>query len=413
MNKSDKKDIRLIFFRNKIMGYMGRLVSLYIGLMFPIMAMPQQPLSIDAKIIDGETNQPLPYASIYITDSHGTISNQEGEFSIKALLTDKLRISYVGYESVLIPANNIPSVIKLRPYSILLSEVIVKPVNLHKLVQQIFERQKKQIEKYKNYESAFFYRQITQMNSECNEIMETFLNSKSVICLRDLNIVAGRYAKLENDSVHEYLSFSDFFRYSQLTPIRIKKLKKKETVVPLMSDFFKYYTLSYDVLSSGQNYIYKIIFTPKKIGKRLIIGGTLYVDSSTLDIIRIESMIMMPVVMWHNGKMIGHRLADTKVTLNYKLMEHVSVVETVNVHCEIKTEADFYKFNSILYNMGDKIENKKSKSPKSNMLKAVEKMDYDPAFWKDKAIIKRTPLEKSAIEMFEKKNLFGTYSLDK
>ncbi len=23
MNKSDKKDIRLIFFRNKIMGYMG------------------------------------------------------------------------------------------------------------------------------------------------------------------------------------------------------------------------------------------------------------------------------------------------------------------------------------------------------------------------------------------------------
>ncbi|MGP1536407.1 carboxypeptidase-like regulatory domain-containing protein [Bacteroides heparinolyticus] len=368
---------------------------------------------VDAKIVDESNGQNLPYATVYIAPNQGTISNQEGEFSISVLSTDNLKISYVGYESVLIPANDVPAVIKLRPYSILLSEVIVKPVNLHKLVQQIFEQQKKQIEKYKNYESAFFYRQITQMNSECNEIMETFFNSKSVICLRDLNIVAGRYAKLENDSVHEYLSFEDFFRYSQLTPIRVKKLKKKETIVPLMSDFSKYYTLSYDVLSSEQNYIYKIIFTPKKIGKRFIIGGTLYVDSSTLDIIRIESMIMMPVVMWHNGKMIGHRLADMKIALNYKLMEHVSVVETVNVHCEIKTETDFYKFNSILYNMGDKIENKKSKSPKSNMLKVVEKMNYDPAFWKDKAIIKRTPLEKSAIEMFEKKNLFGTYSLDK
>lgn len=368
---------------------------------------------VDAKIVDESNGQNLPYATVYIAPNQGTISNQEGEFSISVLSTDNLKISYVGYESVLIPANDVPAVIKLRPYSILLSEVIVKPVNLHKLVQQIFEQQKKQIEKYKNYESAFFYRQITQMNSECNEIMETFLNSKSVICLRDLNIVAGRYAKLENDSVHEYLSFEDFFRYSQLTPIRVKRLKKKETIVPLMSDFSKYYTLSYDVLLSGQNYIYKIIFTPKKIGKRFIIGGTLYVDSSTLDIIRIESMIMMPVVMWHNGKMIGHRLADLKIALNYKLMEHVSVVETVNVHCEIKTETDFYKFNSILYNMGDKIENKKSKSPKSNMLKVVEKMNYDPAFWKDKAIIKRTPLEKSAIEMFERKNLFGTYSLDK
>ncbi|WP_373736070.1 carboxypeptidase-like regulatory domain-containing protein, partial [Bacteroides heparinolyticus] len=364
---------------------------------------------VDAKIVDESNGQNLPYATVYIAPNQGTISNQEGEFSISVLSTDNLKISYVGYESVLIPANDVPAVIKLRPYSILLSEVIVKPVNLHKLVQQIFEQQKKQIEKYKNYESAFFYRQITQMNSECNEIMETFLNSKSVICLRDLNIVAGRYAKLENDSVHEYLSFEDFFRYSQLTPIRVKRLKKKETIVPLMSDFSKYYTLSYDVLLSGQNYIYKIIFTPKKIGKRFIIGGTLYVDSSTLDIIRIESMIMMPVVMWHNGKMIGHRLADLKIALNYKLMEHVSVVETVNVHCEIKTETDFYKFNSILYNMGDKIENKKSKSPKSNMLKAVEKMNYDPAFWKDKAIIKRTPLEQSAIEMFERKNLFGTY----
>ena len=368
---------------------------------------------VDAKIVDESNGQNLPYATVYIAPNQGTISNQEGEFSISVLSTDNLKISYVGYESVLIPANDVPAVIKLRPYSILLSEVIVKPVNLHKLVQQIFEQQKKQIEKYKNYESAFFYRQITQMNSECNEIMETFLNSKSVICLRDLNIVAGRYAKLENDSVHEYLSFEDFFRYSQLTPIRVKRLKKKETIVPLMSDFSKYYTLSYDVLLSGQNYIYKIIFTPKKIGKRFIIGGTLYVDSSTLDIIRIESMIMMPVVMWHNGKMIGHRLADLKIALNYKLMEHVSVVETVNVHCEIKTETDFYKFNSILYNMGDKIENKKSKSPKSNMLKAVEKMNYDPAFWKDKAIIKRTPLEQSAIDMFERKNLFGTYSLDK
>lgn len=369
--------------------------------------------TVEAKIVDASNGQNLPYATVYVAPNQGTISNQEGEFSISVLSTDNLRISYVGYEGVLIPANNVPAIIKLRPYSIQLSEVVVKPVDLHKLVQQIFERQKKQIEKYKNYESTFFYRQITQMNSECNEIMETFFNSKSVICLRDLNIVAGRYAKLENDSVHEYLSFEDFFRYSQLTPLRIKKLKKKEAVVPLMSDFSKYYTLSYDVLSSGKNYIYKILFTPKKVGKRFIIGGTLYVDSSTLDMIRVESVAVMPVVIWYNGKRVGRRLADTKIALNYKLMEHVSVVETVSVDCEIKAETDFYKFNAILYNMGDKIENKKSKSPKSNMLKAVEKMNYDPAFWKDKAIIKRTPLEKSAIEMFEKKNLFGTYSLDK
>lgn len=394
------------------MKYISRLVYLCIGLTLPIVLMAQQTLSVDARIIDRETKQPLPYASIYVTDNHGTISNQEGEFAIKALPTDLLRISYVGYESVLIPANHVPEVIELRPYSIQLSEIIVKPIDLHGLVQQIFERQKKQIEQHKNYESAFFYRQITQTNSECNEIMETFLNSKSVICLRYLNIVAGRYAKLKNDSVHDYTTFTDFFRYSRLTPIRVKKLKKEETAVPLMSDFAKYYTLSYDVLSSGNDYIYKIHFTPKETSERFVIKGTLYVDSSTLDIIRMESKTMIPVIIHHKGEVISDKLADIKIALNYKLMGHVSVMETVNVHCEIKTDTDSYKIHSILYNIGDRIEGKKSKSPNSNMLKVVEKMNYDPTFWKDKTIIKRTPLEKSATEMFEKQNLFGTYSLE-
>ncbi|WP_373783070.1 carboxypeptidase-like regulatory domain-containing protein, partial [Bacteroides heparinolyticus] len=93
--------------------------------------MAQQTLSIDAKIIDGETKQPLPYASIYITDSHGTISNQEGEFAIKALPTDRLRISYIGYETQTIKASEISDVILLKPQAIRLNEVVVKPINLH------------------------------------------------------------------------------------------------------------------------------------------------------------------------------------------------------------------------------------------------------------------------------------------
>ena len=403
--------LRTCNFKMRITGF----IFIWIGLLQPVSLVAQQSRqnrAIEAKIIDGSTKTPLPYATIYVSPNHGTISNGDGEFTINATPADVLRISYVGYESAVIQANNIPAVIELHPYSIQLSEVIVKPVNLNKLVQQVFDKYKKQIEEHKKQESAFFYRQTTRTNAEYNEIMETFFNAKSVMCLRDMHLVAGRYAKLEEDSIHKYITFTNFFQYSQLTPIRTNKLKKKETIVPLMSDFTKYYTLSYDVLSSKDNTIYKIIFTLRSEEISFVLGGSLYVDSSTLDIIRVEVSTSMPVTIRNGGKVTTGAQSDLNVVINYKLIEHVSIVETVNVYSEFKVDTTVYRFNSILYNMGDKIKNEDRKSSKSNMLEAVAGMNYDPSFWKGKSIIKRTPLEASAVEMFEKENVFGTYSLE-
>lgn len=403
------------------MEYIGKLVCLCIGLVFPIIAMAQQTLSIDAKIIDGETKQSLPYASIYITDGHGTISNQEGEFAIKALPTDRLRISYVGYETQTIKASDISDVILLKPQAIRLNEVVVKPINLHAFLMQALAKYKKESKANKKTVNSFFYRQITKTNSVCNEIVESFFNATPHLSILNLELITGRYAVLLDDSINKYAHFKNFFYLSQLRPLMLSgRVRDKENwlIQPLFENYAKYYTVSYDALYESDNAstTYKINFKPRKGISNPIIIGSMFIDSSTLELKRFEGEIVNNILTFtdETGHKEQNRDSNPHFVINYKIVGGVSMVESVIVDIKYTIKYGNVDIHSVMYNTGIETKNKTKKMAKSNdLLNKIANQNYDPTFWKDKAIIKRTPLEQSAIEMFERKNLFGTYSLDK
>jgi len=60
----------------------------------------QEYIELEGIIIDIETNQPLQYANIDLTDNRlGTISNKNGEFKLKLptkLINKKIVFSYLG-----------------------------------------------------------------------------------------------------------------------------------------------------------------------------------------------------------------------------------------------------------------------------------------------------------------------------
>ena len=403
------------------MEHIGKLVCLCVGLIFPIIAMAQQTLSIDAKVIDGETKLSLPYASIYITDSHGTISNQEGEFVIKALPTDRLRISYVGYETQTVKASEISDVILLKPQAIRLSEVVVKPINLHAFLMQALAKYKKESKANKKTVNSFFYRQITKTNSVCNEIVESFFNATPHLSILNLELIAVRYAVLLDDSINKYAHFKNFFYLSQLRPLMLSgRVRDKENwlIQPLFENYAKYYTVSYDALYDFDNAstTYKINFKPRKGISNPIITGSMFIDSSTLELKRFEGEIVNSILTFtdETGHKEQNRDSNPHFVINYKIVGGVSMVESVIVDIKYTIKYGNVDIHSVMYNTGIETKNKTKKIAKSNdLLNKIANQNYDPTFWKDKAIIKRTPLEQSAIEMFERKNLFGTYSLDK
>ncbi|GAA4110399.1 hypothetical protein GCM10022393_07430 [Aquimarina addita] len=91
--------------------------------------------TIESKIVDKKTNQPIPYATIQLSESDGIITNEEGRFSVtiqeKNTPIDSIFISSMGYERVGIAVQNtIDTIIYINPKAVALKSVFVTNKNL-------------------------------------------------------------------------------------------------------------------------------------------------------------------------------------------------------------------------------------------------------------------------------------------
>ena len=96
-----------------------------------------QELTIQGRVIDAETGELLPYASIYVGEGRGTLTNIEGEYRLSVSEQDFLTISYVGYEKRKIKASEVAKVVKLKPFKRQLREVVVKPIDEMDILKQV------------------------------------------------------------------------------------------------------------------------------------------------------------------------------------------------------------------------------------------------------------------------------------
>ncbi len=87
--------------------------------------------TVSGYVIDGQTNQPLPFANVIIEDKDlGTTSDRSGYFELNITgKSEKVIVSYLGYKSEKINVNefspDIPKIISLYSKGLLLQEVAV------------------------------------------------------------------------------------------------------------------------------------------------------------------------------------------------------------------------------------------------------------------------------------------------
>ena len=78
------------------------------------------------KVLDKETNSPLPGATIVIKDSsNGVTSDFDGNFKIKSSLGDVLVVSYIGYNSIEVVVVESEMIILMEPDLAELEEVTI------------------------------------------------------------------------------------------------------------------------------------------------------------------------------------------------------------------------------------------------------------------------------------------------
>ena len=62
-------------------------------------------VSCQGRVVNAETGEALPFVSIYVRQGVGTMTNEEGEFSIVVNADDILQVSCMGYEKQQVKAS--------------------------------------------------------------------------------------------------------------------------------------------------------------------------------------------------------------------------------------------------------------------------------------------------------------------
>jgi len=122
---------------------------------------------IEGRIVDAETKKPVSFASIIVLGTtKGTSTNLEGQFTLIVAGDVSLKITSIGYQSVVVKSSSHLQPIELKPTAIQLGEVVVfnKKVNPRKIVRHAFENI------HNNYDDRpflekFFYRHYCKDNS--------------------------------------------------------------------------------------------------------------------------------------------------------------------------------------------------------------------------------------------------------
>ena len=65
--------------------------------------------TISAHVVDSETGEALPYVTVYVSQENYTITNAEGNFTLRIAPQDTVRISFIGYQTLRIKAQDVPA----------------------------------------------------------------------------------------------------------------------------------------------------------------------------------------------------------------------------------------------------------------------------------------------------------------
>lgn len=376
-----------------------------------------------AVVVDAQTHEPLPFASVYVSRTASTITNAEGAFSIKCEPEAALRISYVGYKTVTIQASHLRGSVSMQSLNNLLKEVTVTPIDLKSLIRKTTSELRSQLRKYDSRKSCFFYRQTTFSDSTCFELMEAFLQAKSAVYLRDLFLLNGRFAGIQPDSLHRYSFWTNFFTVSELPMVKRYDSFDNQDAKPLTRNYKDFYDLDYDVMSDNSGRLVAIHFIPKEHITTPILAVTLYIDEQThrlrkmegekrnLTIIHKELVIEQVDTTEIRKWVKSYEPSNFKLTVNMTEERGFLEVQSVYIDEQFRRHGKLFSTRSILFNVGDQTGNKDQQRMWNfgDLHTFIRQQGYDPEFWHNNEVILRTPVEQQVMEMFENQNLFGVY----
>ena len=369
---------------------------------------------LTGKILDAATGLPVPYASISVLNTTaGTTSNAEGEFELKLPLPSRLIISELGHrrDTVAVAAATQPLLIRLQPAAVALPEVTTGTYT-EELIKQAY-RELRRTNARKTYGQAF-YRQVTKLNADPTEVQEMLWNTKtSNARVEGSALSQGRFAKKK-----ALLSFKDFSLYTKAATF-FDVLDDSTTYKGVISlhPADQYQLKLVGLTQDGARQLAEISYVSKDPTTRTRQASAV-IDAVTHQVLRLR----LETTMLHtksNNPMFKFHDELTWVEWVFRpgpngaaVLEHLKVNYqtsmsrplTSNLPISVSSFVYFYDGRptpetGVIYSP--------AKSGEVD-LAAIKQTTYDPAFWQNNPVVKRTPLEDQVMKSFEQKGAFGT-----
>ena len=266
------------------------IMSLLLVLIIPFIGYAQLPEAFQtykAKVVDGNTKNALAFAGIHIEGTnYTTVSNKEGEFSIKYsedATNAVVVIHYIGYKSKRIKLIDITAdtkTIELDPAAVELPEVSVISKDAETLVTGMFDNRGKNYANTEEHLTAF-YRETIRKNKTYASLSEAVID-----------ISKQPYSSYKSDIVSIYKSRkkTDYTKVDTLifklmggpfNNLYLDLIKYPEMI--FTDKMLDNYDFTFDRSTRvGNRLIYIVDFDQKKHIQEPLYSGKLYIDAQSL-----------------------------------------------------------------------------------------------------------------------------------
>ena len=377
-----------------------------------------------ARVVDASTGNALPMASVYISASPSTITNQEGDFSIQANPSDVLRISYVGYNAKSIKASDLRRTVALKPFTRMLQGVTVTPIDVVGLLKKLVKNIKMEYAEHRFEQSNYFYRQVSSNDTTYNELIEAFFRAQSDIALRNFMLTTGRYGNIESgDTLKPFYKFRNYYVTSCLAPMLPDPGTWKDLYTPLpykwVSQYFDdLYNLSYSILQGDDDAkIIVVQFGETADGSSHTLTGRLMFEMDKLQLLSFRGKVHNELVRIRyrtSGptSMFRYCLRDIEIQMTYKHDRGFNEVASIGTRMVVDRGKNEYGgvYWSTMFNIGNYDIGKGVSTYKEDIYNTLSQRGNDETFRKNYQIVKTTSTEEAIIKKFELEGCFENFT---
>jgi hypothetical protein len=372
-----------------------------------------QNITVSGRVLDRQTKEPLPFASVYIQGkSIGTITNLQGEFDFHVppeFRNDMLVISMLGYRNFESPVWSMLStttVIEMQTSSIVLSEVVVADSLRGSDILQLALRHIKRNYPEKPFLLDGFYRDVKKVGGTYISLLE------AAVQIYDENYTEPRNKFKLREGVR-LLEVRKSLGYES-------KFTTYFDQVNLLEDLLLHNDVRYRQFPEQEEFFDGLIRLPNTIydGNEVFVVShskdynlSIYIDKLTYGILHLtfESNLMNED---RRKQAMVSRFVYVKRELNFKKINNKLFLSYLSMNSKINwydIATNELKFETVVNQQ--LLINHVNENP-TERIRSVEKMrnyslqfqdrPYNKTFWENYNVIKETPLDRKIIEDLEK-----------